>query len=79
MQELEVKTGTCLIEIPENAIRVKVTATLIDKDLKQQEAEMILDLPDIIDARIVGEEWHMENDTYVLTDKCKEMMENAKG
>ena len=72
MQELEIKTGTCLIEVPENAIQLKIIATIVDKDLKQQEAEMILNLPDIVNARIAGEECHMENDRYVLTDKALE-------
>jgi len=78
MQKLEIKTGTCLIEVPENAIQLKIIATIVDKDLKQQEAEMVLHLPDIVDARIAGEEWHMENDRYVLTDKgLKELNEDA--
>lgn len=78
MKDNEIKTGTCLIEVPDNAIQLKIIATIIDKDLKQHQAEMILELPEIIESRISGEEWHMENDVYVLTDKALKEFEDVK-
>lgn len=73
----DIKTGTCLIEVPENAIQLKIFATIVDEELNQHQAEMTLNLPDIIESRISGEEWHMENDVYQLTDKALNNINNA--
>ena len=78
MKDNEIKTGTCLIEVPENAIQLIILATIVDEELNQYQAEMKLNLPDIIKSRISGEEWHMENDVYVLTDKALKEFEDAK-
>lgn len=78
MGDKKIKTGTCLIEVPENAIQLTILATIVDEELNQYQAEMKLNLPDIIESRISGEEWHMENDVYVLTDKAFKELEDAK-
>lgn len=50
------------IQVPDNAVQLKISATIIDKDLKQHQIEKILELPDTTESRISGEEWPMEND-----------------
>ena len=43
------------IQVPDNAVQLKISATIIDKEFKQQQIEEVLELPDTIESRISGE------------------------
>lgn len=68
----EIKTVPALIYIPDNAVKLKVLATIIDGETDElYEAELKMTLSEITEARIEGEEWEWNNVKYVLTDKAK--------
>ena len=68
----EIKTVPVLIYIPDNTVKLKVLATIIDGETDElYEAELKMTLPEITEARIEGEEWEYNNVKYTLTDKAK--------
>lgn len=62
--------SAAIIMIPNNAVKLTITANVIDENDEIHEAEYVMKLPDIVEARIVGKEWEDENVKYVLTDKA---------
>ena len=78
-EETAVETMPAIIYIPNNSIKIKVIATIIDKDDEVHEAEMVLRLPEIIEARVEGEYWENENVKYCLTDKARAELEAKHG
>ena len=65
----EIKTVPAVIYIPENTARIKVIATLLNPDDSTNTAEMVLELPEVIDSRIHGDYWFEDNCRYVVTEK----------
>ena len=63
-----------IFNIPTNTVRLKVIATIIDKDNNLFEATRTVELSEIFDARIFGNEWELENAHYELTDKGRELL-----
>lgn len=76
--EEELKTNPALIWIPEGAVKITVTAIILDKDLNRQTAEMTLGVENIYEARVDGEEWMSEHATYKLSDEYLNQLEETK-
>lgn len=57
--------------IPDNTVKLEIIATIINEEDKLHKAVTTMSLPEIIEARIDGNEWENENVKYVLTDKAK--------
>lgn len=69
----EVKTVPAIIYIPDNAVKITVSADIIEPDLSLHKAEMVLNMAELNEAKIDGEYWEDENVKYVLTgDKSNE-------
>jgi hypothetical protein len=66
-------TNPVILYVPNDCIKLVITATIYDGK-EMHEAEMIMGVQDIIEARIQGEEWESENVKYCLTDKAKEIL-----
>ena len=62
--------------IPDNTVRLTMTAKIIDENDEFHTAEMSLGLADITQARIDGEFWEEDNGKYVLTDEAKEQLKD---
>ncbi len=60
-----------IISIPNDVVKLEITATILDKNDKVTQCSMTLGVQDLIEARILGEEWEYENVKYMLTDKAK--------
>lgn len=74
----EIETCAAIIMIPANAVKLEITAKIIDENDELYEALTTMSLPEIVDARIDGEDWERENVKYVLTDKAKEFLVGGK-
>lgn len=70
---LDVKSVPALVYIPENTIKLIITAKIMDNNDAIHEAYMTMNVAEVAEARIYGEEWENENRRYVLTDKGKEL------
>ena len=77
-EELEIKTNPALIWIPEGAVKITVTAIILDEDLNRQIAEMTLGVEDIYEARVDGEEWMDEHARYKISDEYLKQLEENK-
>lgn len=77
-EELEIKTNPALIWIPEGAVKITVTAILLDEELNRQTAEMALGVEDIYEARVDGEEWMSEHARYKISDEYLKQLEENK-
>lgn len=62
-----------IIYVPDNCIKLVINSIIYDGE-QMYEAQNIMGVQDIIDARIQGEEWEYENVRYCLTDKAKEQL-----
>ena len=61
--------------IPNNTCRVVIGVVAMDDDGEMHEASKVMSLPEIVNARIDGEECEGENVKYCLTDKAELQME----
>ena len=64
-----------IFNVPNNSYHITINAKIIDGDGEMHVAESVMTLPEIIDARIAGDEWERENVKYVLTDKGRKEVE----
>ena len=65
-----------ILYVPPNVAQIKVIATLLTKELGFKEATMDMDLPQIIDARIDGEEWEADNIHYTFMEELENVFQN---
>ena len=69
----DVKTVPAIIYIPDNAVKITVRADIIDPNLSLHNAEMVLNMAQLNEAKIDGEYWESENVKYVFVgDKGNE-------
>ena len=61
--------------IPNNTCRLVINVIAMDDDGEVHEASQVMSLPEIIDARIDGEEWESENIKYCLTEATQKEIE----
>ena len=67
---------TIIIDVPKQAVKLEVNATIIDNETDElYKTTSTLNLADITEARIVGDEWESENVKYCLTDSAKKELE----
>ena len=67
-----------IIDIPKQSVKLEINATIIDDETDElYKSTSVLNLADITEARIAGDEWENENVEYVLTDKARKELENA--
>lgn len=71
-EEYKCEQVPVILYIPNNTVKLTLTAKLIDENDEFFEVANIMSLPEITDARISGEEWEYENAVYTLTDKARE-------
>jgi len=67
-----------IFNVPTNTIKLEVIATLMDKDDTTYKATSSLNIAELYEARILGDEWEAENVKYVLTDKGREVAYDKK-
>lgn len=77
MDNNDINTVPAIIYIPDNTYKLTVNAKLVDKNDEFYDAEMVLSLPEIQEARIRGEEWEDENTYWTLTEKAREELKNG--
>ena len=63
-----------IFNIPTNTVKLDIAATVIDENNKLHTASTSMNLSEIYEARILGNEWEIENVKYVLTDKGRELL-----
>ena len=67
---------TIIIDVPKQAVKLEVNATIIDNKTDElYKTTSTLNLADITEARIAGDEWEGENVKYCLTDSAKKELE----
>ena len=67
---------TIIIDVPKQAVKLEINATIIDDETDElYKSTSILNLADITEARIAGDEWESENVKYCLTDSAKKELE----
>lgn len=72
---IEVKTHRAMIDLPENAIEITVTA-MVYEGKKLQEVSKTYDLNDIREMFRKADEGYIdEDDRFVLTDKGREWLD----
>lgn len=71
-EEYKCEQVPVILYIPNNTVKLTLTAKLINENDEFLEVVSIMSLPEITDARISGEEWEDENIVYTLTDKARE-------
>lgn len=71
-KEYECEQVPVILYIPNNTVKLTLTAKLIDENDEFLEVVSVMSLPEITEARISGEEWEDENIVYTLTDKARE-------
>ena len=64
-----------ITHIPNNTCRVAINVLLMDDDGEMHEASTVMNLPEIVEARINGEEWEDENVKYCLTEDAIHQIE----
>ena len=65
-----------IINVPKQSVKIEVNATVIDDETdKLYSTTSILNLADITEARIAGDEWESENVKYCLTDSARRELE----
>ena len=69
---INTSTVPAIIYIPDNTIKLTITAKIMDDDDSVREAVMTLGVAEVADARINGDEWESDNVKYSLTDKARE-------
>lgn len=72
---LECNQVPVILCIPEGTVRLEMTATMLDENLEQSEAFSVLNLEELIDARIKGEEYEEDNAMWVTTEKGRAYLE----
>ena len=78
--EYECKQVPVILYIPDNTVKLTITAKVLDEDDNFAEVVNKMGVAEVADARIDGVEWEDENVKYVLTDKAKEeLYERDKG
>ena len=78
MEEYECKQVPVILQIPDNAIKLVVIATVMEDDGSTVEVQDTVMPGRLAEARIDGQEWEFENCMYCLTDKGKERLEELK-
>ena len=63
-----------IFNIPTNTVKLDITATVIDENNQLHTASTSINLSEIYEARILGNEWEINNVKYVLTDKGRELL-----
>ena len=66
--DLNAELISVIVGIPNNTVKLTLIADIIDEDNNIQQAESKLSLPEIIDARILGDEWETENVRYYINE-----------
>lgn len=67
---------TIIIDVPKQSVKIEVNATIIDDETDElYSTTSTLNLADITEARIAGDEWESENVKYCLTDSAKKELE----
>ena len=69
---INTSTVPAIIYIPNNTIKLTITAKIMDDDDSIREAVMTLGVAEVANARIDGDEWESDNVKYSLTDKARE-------
>ena len=69
---------TIKIDVPKQAVKLEINATIIDDETDELfKTTSILNLADITEARIAGDEWEFENVKYCLTDSARRELERT--
>lgn len=74
-EEYKCEQVPVILHIPNNTVKLTLTAKLIDENDEFLEVVNVMSLPEITEARISGEEWEYENVVYTLTDKAREELD----
>jgi len=72
---LDTTTVPAIIYIPDNTIKLTITAKIMNDDDSIHEAVMTLGVAEVAGARIDGDEWEQNNAVYTLTDKAREELD----
>ena len=75
---IELKEVPVILYIPENAVSLTLKVRIIDENEEIIGVEKRLQLPEITEARILGEEWEGEHAVYALTPKGEEYLESLR-
>ena len=67
-----------IFNIPTNTVKLDITATVIDDKSELHQASTTINLPEIYEARILGNEWETENIKYCLTEEGRKAVEQIK-
>lgn len=76
---LECNQVPVILHIPEGTIRLEMTVTMLDENLEQSKALSVLNLEELIDARIKGEEYEEDNAMWVITEEGRAYLEAING
>ena len=58
-----------VFSVPTNTVKLEVIATVIDENNELDQVTRTINLPEIFEARILGDDWEWENAHYSLTEK----------
>jgi len=68
-----------IISVPKQSVKLNIESTIIDDETDElYHASNQMNLAEITEARIIGNEWENENAVYCLTDEGRRMFENAE-
>lgn len=67
-----------VLRIPKSTAKLTLIATVIDDDGDMHDMITVFPLADLYEARILGDEWELENVKYQLTDKGRELAEQLR-
>lgn len=70
----EGKQVAAIIYIPDNTVKLEIIATMMDEEDKLFSATSTMRTADVMEARIEGDEWEVENVKYCLTDLGKSLV-----
>ena len=66
-----------IFNIPTNTVKLELIATVIDEDDKLNRVTTTINLPDIYEARVLGEDWETEPIHYRLSEKAIQLKEQG--
>ena len=61
--------------VPNNTCRIIFNVMIMDDDGEMHEASSIMNLKEVMDARVAGEEWEFNNVKYRLSEKTQREIE----
>lgn len=76
MTDDDIKTVPFITYIPDNAIKIVISATILDDNDEFHQAQMTLKLSDIREGMIDGDQWESENVKYVVNEEYLKELQN---